>query len=57
MLEYWGGVLKKDKDSDGVKFIDRVGIIKGGGEAAQMYPKARYFAMQEIKKINYDLKF
>jgi hypothetical protein len=57
MLEYWGGVLKKDVDADGVKFIDRVGIIKGGGEAAQMYPKARQWAMMEIKKINHDLKF
>jgi hypothetical protein len=34
-----------------------VGILKDGGEAAQMYPMARQLAMMEIKKINHDLKF
>jgi hypothetical protein len=57
MLEYWGGVLKKDVDTNGVKFIDRVGIMKGGGKEAQMYQFTRQFAMQQIKEINYDLKF
>jgi hypothetical protein len=55
MLEYWGGILKKDVDTDGVKFIDRVGITKG--KEAQLYRYARQFAMQQIKEINYDLKF
>jgi hypothetical protein len=46
-----------DVDTDGVKFIDRVGIKKGGGKEAQMYQLTRQFAMQQIKEINYDLKF